>query len=179
MLHFTLCYQRQCFRKTADAASPEFLTLWPPHICALLQRLQLNIPYSEINQGAFEQQGTEKDKQKKKQQSHVKYVGKLYLAWTDFVRFQGKSLMDGHLLWKIKYRPEAPLRFLFFMPVHISENEKPLLIIFDLFFNLSEFFFFFFDGNSSVFLFHEWKPSFDTIKQTCGHVLCSFHCVSS
>lgn len=59
-----------------------------------------------------------------------------------------------------KYRPEASLRFLLFMPVHISENENTQLISFSL--------------TSLIFLMeivafvpYEWKPSLVTVTQTC------------
>lgn len=67
------------------------------------------------------------------------YVGKTYLAWADFVRFQGVSLMDGHLL-RGKIQAWGSVQILVIhASTYCSMRKKQPLIVFD------RFFFFFFN----------------------------------
>lgn len=73
------------------------------------------------------------------------YVGKTYLAWADFVRFQGMSLMDGHLL-RGKIQAWGSVQILVIhASTYCSMRKKQPQIAFDRFFlflSLSALFFF-------------------------------------
>lgn len=109
----------------------------------------MNIAQRDINRGAFREQGTQKDKHKNKAHLNVR---------RQTISGMNRFLLDFRAcLWwmdtfsEVKYRPEAPVRFSQFMPVHIGQW---FFFLSELHPSLIEIII------SSFFFSRKWKPSF-------------------